>query len=78
MKITFPQNTGKLNGAMHEEIVDIVSVEMMRSILLIALEDENVGGGRELLKPPNFAKSSARMFWSLIKVIFFLVMNIFL
>jgi hypothetical protein len=67
MKVTFPQNTGKINGATHEEIVDIVSVEMMRSILLIALEDENVGGGRELLKPPNFAKSSARMFWSLIK-----------
>ena len=69
MTVTFPLKPGSLNSATHTEVVDMLSVELMRAVLLAALEDDGEEGGmaREFLKPVNMSKASPRIFWSLVK-----------
>ena len=69
MTVTFPLKPGSQNSAIHTEVVDMLSVELMRAVLLAALEDDGEEGGmaREFLKPVNMSKASPRIFWSLVK-----------
>ena len=69
MTVTFPLKPGSLNSAIYTEVVDMLSVELMRAVLLAALEDDGEEGGmaREFLKPVNMSKASPRIFWSLVK-----------
>jgi hypothetical protein len=50
----------------HTETVDIISRELLTSVLTAAITDE-ASGGREILKPENMSKLSPRIFWSMIR-----------
>ena len=68
MTVTFPLRPESQRSAMHVESVDMISAELLRAVLLAALEDDGGGeGSREFLKPVNMSKASPRIFWSLIK-----------
>ena len=68
ISVTFPARPESKRSAMHTEIVDLLSVEMLRAVLLAALEDDEGGtGAREFLKPVNMSKASPRIFWSLVQ-----------
>ena len=68
MNVSFPLRPECARSKVHVETVDLISVEMLRAILLSALEDDDgAGAAREFLKPVNMSKASPRIFWSLIK-----------
>lgn len=68
ISVTFPARPESARSKMHTEIVDLLSVEMLRAVLLTALEDDEGGqGAREFLKPVNMSKASPRIFWSLVQ-----------
>ena len=68
MDVSFPLKPECARSKVHVETVDLISVEMLRAILLSALEDDDgAGAAREFLKPVNMSKASPRIFWSLIK-----------
>jgi hypothetical protein len=67
MNVTFPLKPESQRSAMHTESVDMLSAELLRAVLLAALEDDGGEGSREFLKPVNMSKASPRIFWSLIK-----------
>ena len=68
MNVTFPLKPESARSALHTENVDLLSIEMLRAVLLSALEDDDgAGAAREFLKPVNMTKASPRIFWSLIK-----------
>lgn len=68
MNVTFPLKPESHRSAIHVEAVDMLPAELLRAVLLAALEDDGGGeGSREFLKPVNMSKASPRIFWSLIK-----------
>lgn len=67
MNVTFPLRPESHRSAMHTESVDMLPAELLRAVLLAALEDDGGEGSREFLKPVNMSRSSPRIFWSLIK-----------
>lgn len=68
MDVSFPLRPENARSSVHVETVDFLSVELLRAILLSALEDDDgAGAAREFLKPVNMSKASPRIFWSLIK-----------
>ena len=72
MRVRYPKNVGTSMGdaagrSVYTDVVDIVDVASMRAAMMLALVDTTPGGGRELLKPPNLARCSPRLFWSLVR-----------
>jgi hypothetical protein len=51
-----------------EETVDLLSDEVLKELMKVALNDDEEGSGmgREVLKPMNLSKCSPRIFWSLV------------
>lgn len=67
MKVTFPKNVGTSSSKSdYIDVVNIVSEEVLRATLLVALQDDDIGA-REMLKPINLAKASPTIFWSIIR-----------
>lgn len=72
MRVQYPKNVGASVGdaagrSIYTDTVDIVDVASMRAVMMLAIADTSPGGGREILKPPNLARCSPRLFWSLVR-----------